>query len=203
MKLYQSIGPNPHVVRMFLAEKGVEVPMETVDLIGGENLGADYLKVNPRGQSPALVLGDGRLISEIVAICEYLEELHPSPPLIGATPEERGETRMWTRRIDLGYCEPATNGFRFGEGLKMFESRTRCLPEAADGLKARAQDHLAWLDGQVAGRTWVCGERFTLADIVLYCFLHFAIGVGQPIGEGLSNVAALYDRAGARPSAKA
>lgn len=203
MKLYQSVGPNPHVVRMFIAEKGMEVPMETIDVRGGENRQAEYLKINPRGQSPALITDSGQLVSEITAICEYLEDIQPSPPLIGATPEERGETRMWTRRIDLGYCEPAANGFRFGEGLKMFEPRMRVLPEASPGLKAIAQDGLKWLDGQIAGKTWICGDRFTLADIMLFCFVDFAARVGQPMDEGNKNLAAWYDRAKARPSAEA
>ena len=203
MKLYQSIGPNPHVVRMFMAEKNIEIPMEDLDLRGGENRREAFLKVNPRGQSPALVTDSGLVVTEITAICEYLEDIQPSPPLIGTTPEERGETRMWTRRIDLSICEPAANGFRFSDGLKMFESRMRCLPEAADGLKAVAQDGLAWLDGQMDGKTWVCGDRFTLADVMLYCFLHFAARVGQTINPEHANIAAHYERAGARASAGA
>ena len=203
MKLYQSIGPNPHVVRMFMAEKNMDIPMETVDLMGGENRREAYLAINPRGQSPALVTDSGLVVAEITAICEYLEDVHPAPALIGTTPDERGETRMWTRRIDLSFCEPAANGFRFSDGLKMFESRIRCLPEAAEGLKAVAQDGLAWLDGQMQGKTWVCGDRFTLADIMLYCFLHFATRYGQPINEAHTNIAGFYERAGARPSAGA
>ena len=203
MKLYQSIGPNPHVVRMFMAEKNMDIPMETVDLMGGENRREAYLAINPRGQSPALVTDSGLIVTEITAICEYLEDVHPAPALIGTTPDERGETRMWTRRIDLSFCEPAANGSRFSDGLKMFESRIRCLPEAADGLKAVAQDGLAWLDGQMQGKTWVCGDRFTLADIMLYCFLEFATRFGQPINEAHTNITGFYERAGDRPSAGA
>ncbi len=203
MKLYQSIGPNPHVVRMFMAEKNMDIPMETVDLMGGENRREEYLAINPRGQSPALVTDSGLVVTEITAICEYLEDVQPAPALIGSTPDERGETRMWTRRIDLSFCEPAANGFRFSDGLKMFESRIRCLPEAAEGLKAVAQDGLAWLDGEMQGKTWVCGDRFTLADIMLYCFLHFGARVGQSINEAHTNIAAFYARAGDRPSAGA
>ena len=106
MKLYQSVGPNPHVVRMFIAEKGIDVPMETIDVRGGENRQPGYLSVNPRGQSPALVTDDGTLISEITVICEYLEEKFPTPALIGTTPEERGVTRMWTRRTRMPTIGP-------------------------------------------------------------------------------------------------
>ena len=203
MKLYQSVGPNPHVVRMFIAEKGMDVPMDEVDIRGGANRQAEYLKINPRGQSPALVTDSGQLISEITAICEYLEEVHPTPALIGTTPDERGEARMWTRRIDLGICEPMANGFRFGEGIKMFEPRMRVIPHASDDLKACAQDILGWLDGEMAGKTWVCGDRFTLADIMLFCFLDFGGSVGQKINPAHKNIASHYERAKARPSASA
>ena len=203
MKLYTSVGPNPHVVRMFIAEKGIEMPTETIDIRAGVNREADYLKINPRGQSPALITDSGALITEITAICEYLEDINPNPALIGGTPEEKGETRMWTRRIDLGICEPSANGFRFGEGLKMFESRIRCLPEASDGLKACAQDGLGWLDGQMEGKTWICGDRFTLADILLFCFVNFGGAVGQPHNPDNKNLAAWFERAKARPSAEA
>ena len=140
MKLYNSVGPNPRMVRMFMAEKGIELPMETVDLMKGENRQAGHLARNPAGQTPALELDDGSFIAEITAICEYLDEKNPGGSLIGETAEQRAETRMWTRRLDLNICEPMANGFRFAEGLKLFESRVRCIPEAADGLKATAQD---------------------------------------------------------------
>ena len=137
MKLYNSIGPNPRMVRMFMAEKGFDVPKVEVDLRGGENRREPYVGVNPSGQCPALELDDGSVLAEITAICEYVDEKKKdTPSLIGDTPEERAKTRMWTRRIDLNIVEPAANGFRFSQGLKMFEKRIRCIPEAADGLKA-------------------------------------------------------------------
>jgi len=203
MKLYQSIGPNPHVVRMFIAEKGIDVPSDTLDIRAGVNRQADFLKINPKGQSPALITDAGNLITEITAICEYLEELHPNPPLIGTNAEERGETRMWIRRVDLSICEPMGNGFRSGEGIKMFESRMRVLPEASAGLKAVAQDGLEWLDGQMAGKTWICGDRFTLADVLLFGFVSFGGVISQPLNPDHKNLAAWFERTKARPSAEA
>src|ERR1700733_3681779 len=97
MKLYDSIGPNPRVVKMFMAEKGIDLPREKVDLMKGENRQPAYQSKNPAGQTPALELDDGRIVAEILVICEYLEEKHPTPVLIGSTPEERAVTRMWTR----------------------------------------------------------------------------------------------------------
>ncbi len=200
MKLYTSVGPNPHVVRMFMAEAGIEVPEETIDIRKGVNREADYLARNPSGQSPCLELDDGGYIAEITAICEYLADRQGGSPLIGSTPEERAETRMWTRRVDLNICEPLANGFRFGEGLRMFESRMRCLPEASDGLKAIAQDKIAWLDGLMEGREFLCGARISLADILLYCFLAFGKAVGQDIAPENRNVTAWFERMKARPT---
>jgi len=181
VKLYDSIGPNPRVVRIFLAEKGVEVPTEKVDLMGGENRREGYLAKNPAGQLPCLELDDGTHLAEILAICEYLEEKHPEPPLVGTTPEERAETRMWTRRIDLNVAENVFHGFRYAEGKTLFEGRIRVIPQAAEDLKAVAREKLAWLDGLLEGRTWVCGDRFTLADVLLFAVIEFGASVGQPM----------------------
>ncbi len=201
MKLYNSRGPNPKMVRMFIAEKGLEVPMVEVDIRGLENRREPYLQINPAGQCPALELDDGNIVTEITAICEYLEDTHPKPALIGSTAAEKAETRMWVRRIDLNICELMGNGFRFGEGLEMFRERIRCLPEAADGLKAIAQDKLTWLDGLMAGKTFVVGERFTLADVLLFAFLEFGERVGQQLPAERKNLTAWYARVAERPSA--
>ena len=126
MKLYNSVGPNPHVVRMFIAEKGMDVPRQEVDLMGGENRRPPFNStVNVSGQLPALELDNGLTISEITAICEYLEEVGKGPALIGSTPEERAESRMWVRRIDLNICEPMANGFRAAEGRALFANRIK------------------------------------------------------------------------------
>lgn len=203
MKFYNSIGPNPHVVRMFMAEKGLKIDTQDVDLMAGDNRQEAHLARNPHGQMPALELDDGSFVSEILAICEYLEDTHPNPPLIGANAKEKAEARMWTRRIDLNICEPMANGFRFSQGLGLFKKRIVTVPEAADGLKKIAQDRLTWLDGQLAGKAFVCGKRFTLADVLLYCFLDFGNAVGQPLNPDNKNVAAWFARVKERPSAKA
>ncbi len=203
MKLYDSIGPNPHVVRMFAAEKGIDIPKQAVDLRRGENRQEEHLKRNPHGQMPALELDDGSYLSEITAICEYLEEKNPKPALIGSTPEERAECRMWTRRVDLNICEMMGNGYRFGEALKFFEKRIPVAPDASPGLKKIAANRLEWLNGQMAGKDFICGARFTLADILLYCWLDFAGQVGQPLDQANTNIVAWFARVAQRPSAKA
>lgn len=204
MKFYTSVGPNPRVVKLFMAEKGIEIPEVTVDLRGGENRRAPYnVEVNPAGQTPALELDDGGFLCEVTAICEYLDERFPDRTLIGSTPEERANTRMWTRRIDLKISEPLTNGFRFAEGLPLFEQRLRCLPEAAEGLKATAQDGIKWLDPLIAGRGYVAGDTLSLADIMLFAFLDFGASVGQPIDPANTNILGWYERMKSRPSATA
>jgi glutathione S-transferase len=203
MLFYNSVGPNPRVVRMFMAERGVDLPKMEIDLRGGENRQPPYLAKNPAGQMPCLELEDGSVLAEITAICEYLDEIIPGPSLIGSTPRERAETRMWTRRIDLNIVEPLTNGFRYSQGLKLFQNRIRCIPAAADDLKLTAQERLAWLDGLIAGRTFICGERLTLADIMLFCFLDFGAQVGQPVNPELQAVSTHYAMMKDRASAAA
>ncbi len=201
MKVYDSFGPNPRALRMFLLEKDLDFPKLTIDLMGAENRRAPYTDKNPGGQVPALELDDGRVLGETVAIFEYLEEKYPNPPLIGRTPEERAEARMWQRRIELKITEHLYNGFRFAEGIELFRPRMRVLPEAAEGLKATARDNLGWLDALLAGRQFIAGDRFTVADIILFCATDFGASVGQPIDPALKNVAAWKQRVGARPSA--
>lgn len=203
MRLFNSLGPNPRMVRMFAAEKGVALATREVDLMAGENRQSEYKEKNPAGQLPCLELDDGTIISEVTAICEYIEDIHPQPALVGANAIEKAEARMWTRRVDLNIIEPLANGFRYGEGLAIFKDRIPTVPEAADGLKRVARTNLAWLDGLMANRNFLCGERFTMADILLYSFLDFGAGVGQPLPQELENVAAWFARVGARPSADA
>ena len=204
MKFYNSIGPNPRMVRMFMAEKGFEVSKVDVDLLAGENRKDPFLKVNPAGQLPALELDDGTVLAEITAICEYVDEMKKdTPSLIGDTPAERGVTRMWTRRIDLNIVEPAANGFRYSVGLKVFQDRIRCIPAAADDLKATAREWLAKLEGMMGSKPFIAGNKLTMVDIFLFAFLDFMKGVGQPLDPAHKNLTAWFERMKARPSAAA
>ena len=200
MKLYTGLGPNPRVVTLFISESGADVELEEVDLLAGDNRKETHLGRNPAGQLPTLQLDDGSYIAEITAICEYLDEKTDGASLIGSTPEERAQTRMWVRRIDLNINEPLTNGFRFSEGLPLFENRVHCIPAAADDLKALAQERLAWLDGLMEGKEFICGDRFSLADLILFPFLEFAGTVGQPLDAKCERLHAWYARIAARPS---
>jgi glutathione S-transferase len=199
MKLHTSIGPNPRVVKMFIAEKGIDIPRVNIDLMGGENRQAPYTGKNPRVNALSRA-GDGTY-SPRSYICEYRGEV-PKPPLVGTTPEERG-TRMWARRIDLNIVEPMANGFRYGEGLMLFKNRIRTIPQAADDLKTLGSEKLAWLDGLMKDNQFIAGSRFTLADILLFAFLDFGRTVGQPFDTTLTWIPKWFERIEARPSAAA
>ncbi len=203
MKLFNSIGPNPKVVRMFMAELGIEIEKEEIDLMGGANRQEPYLLVNPGGQLPALELDSGAVISEITGICEYLSERQGGSSLIGQNAEERALTRMWVRRIDLGIVENITAGFRYAEGAPIFKDRMTLIPNAAEDLKKIAQEKITWLDNLIAGKEFICGDRFSLADIMLFVFLEFGATVGQPLNEANKNITAWYGRVSMRASTSA
>ncbi|GGE18330.1 glutathione S-transferase [Polymorphobacter glacialis] len=204
MRLHDSIGPNPRVVRMAIAEKGMTVDRVTVDLLAGENRRAEYLAKVPHGGLPCLELDDGTIVNEITVIIEYLEEVQPDAPIIGSTPAHRAETRKWTRWIDLHIAEPLTTAFRAVEGRPLFSNRMSLLSaDAAAELKAIVQEKYLFLDAQMAGRTFVCGERFSLADLMLLAFVEFGASVGQPIPAAATWLPEWHARVAARPSAAA
>lgn len=203
MKLHNSMGPNPQVVRTFAAEVGAKLDLVEVDIMAAENRQEPYLSKNPGGQLPCLELDDGSTLAEVTAICEYLDEKQGQTSWIGTTPEARANTRMWTRRVDLGICEPLANGFRYSEGMPIFQDRMITIPEASEGLKQIAREKIAWLDGQMAGRDYISGDEPTLADILLHAFLAFGKNVGQAYDESLPNIHAWFQRMEARPSASA
>ncbi len=203
MLLLDALSPAPRALRMYLAEKGIVLRVRQVDVFTGENRQPAYLARNAAGQTPTLLLDDGTALAESVAIVEYLEELHPDPPLIGATPRQRAETRQWQRRIELNITENIHNAYHYAEGLARFRDRIPVAPEAADGLKRVAQDRIAWLDGMLGGHTFIAGDRFTIADVWLYAWLDFADSVNQPFDRNLRNIAPWFARIAARPSAPA
>ena len=207
---FDGFAPNPFVVTMFAREKGVPFERRTVDVVNRENRRMPYLtQVNPLGEVPAAHFGEGRMLTEVIAICEYLEELVPNPPLIGATPWERAEVRMWTRRLDLKICEPMGEAFAIGPGRSFFASDgtgeelpKAMLPvETAAAMRANVDSKLLWLDRQVEGRTWICGDQFTLADIMLYSFIKFGTKIGHLVPAEANWVHDHFVRADARDSA--
>lgn len=201
MLLYDADSPAPRCLRMFLIEKGLPLPAVQVDVFAGDNRAPPFLALNPAGQTPALRFDDGRVLAEAVAIAEYFEELHPWPALIGRNLEERAETRQWWRRVELNITEFIHNAYHYAEGLARFQNRIPVAPEAAAGLKRIAQDRIAWLDGLMADGPWLCGERFSAADIWLYIWLDFGNAVNQPFDITLPRIGPWFRRMAARPSA--
>ena len=201
MLIYDAKSPAPRCLRMFLLEKQLSLPAVTINVFAGENRQPAFLAINPAGQTPALRCDDGSTVSEAVAIAEYLEELYPIPTLIGSTPEQRAQTRQWWRRVELNITEFIHNAYHYAEGLERFTPRIPVLPAAADGLKSIAQDRLRWLDDMLGAGPYLCGERFSVADIWLYVWLDFGISVNQPFDRHLPHISPWFERMAARPSA--
>jgi glutathione S-transferase len=202
LKLYDAtIAPNPRRVRMFLAEKGVSVPLEQVDIRGAANRKPDFLEKNPMGGLPVLELDDGSCISESLVLCEYFEDKHPDPPLIGRTPEERANTRMWERRMELEIMQSMLGAFRHSSPF--FQGRITQVAEMVEPLRANAKKRLEWIDGVLGSRPFVAGKDFTVADITLFCTVDFAGMVGENYDPSLGNLKAWHEKIKARPSAAA
>ncbi len=204
MKLHNSFGMNPRTVRMFLLEKQVDLDTIEVDLLGAENRQPAYLAKNPSGQLPLLELDDGTCIAESAAICEYLEAAFPdAPPLIGDNAKDQAITRMWWRRVELEIARPMVHAFYYAEGYDIFKTRVHCIPEAADSLKQKARNNIAWLEDLLEEGGWIAGDRFTVADICLYCYVDQLRTAGQPLDPSLPKVNDWFQRVAARPSAEA
>jgi glutathione S-transferase len=203
MKLYGAPMPAPNLrrVRIFLAEKGIEIPEIPVDLRKREHKSAEHRARNSLGQVPTLELDDGQTISETVAICRYVEELHPHPPLFGATPLERAHVEMWIRRIEFVLTQPVGNFWRHAHPFTAaLLAQYKDFGESNRAAYAGAQ---AWLDGELAGREYLAGPRFTMADICALSTVDFAEWIGLPVEEARTHLTAWRQRVAARPSASA
>jgi glutathione S-transferase len=202
VKLYDSkMAPNPRRVRIFLAEKGVEVPTVQVDIGKAENRQPAYLAKNPMGGVPILELDDGTVIAESVAICRYFEETHPEPPLLGTDAKDRALVEMWQRRMELEIALPIMQCFRNTHDV--FKGRIPQVPEYGEVMRESAGKRLAWLDGVLAEREFVAGERFTIADITALIGIDFGRVTGIRIQPDQKHLQRWHEAVSARPSAKA
>jgi glutathione S-transferase len=202
MKIYNSpVAPNPRRVRVFLAEKGVQVPYEDIDIGKAVNRQPEFLKKNPLAGVPVLELDDGTCIAESVAICRYFEGLHPEPPLMGVDAQDRAIVEMWNRRMELAVMMPIADAFR--QRHEFFKGRIRQCPEYAELQKANAEDNLKWLDRELADRRYVAGERFTIADITAMIAIDFGRVSKIEMQPDQTNLARWHAEVAARPSAKA
>ncbi|WP_350333683.1 glutathione S-transferase family protein [Coralliovum pocilloporae] len=203
MKLYDSaFAPNPRRVRVFLAEKGLEIPRVVLDIGAKDHKQSDYAGVNPFQQVPALELDDGTVLTETMAICRYLEELHPEPNLFGHTALERAQIEMWNRRLELIFFAQVAHTFRHAHPA-MAELEIPQIPEWSAVNRERLGQTLHLLDRELADRPFITGERFTIADITGYCALLFMKPARIEIPDTCPNVSAWFDRLKQRPGADA
>ena len=202
MKIYDSqTAPNPRRVRIFLAEKGIQVPYEQVDIVKADNRSAEFRRKNPLGTLPVLELDDGSCIAESVAICRYFEETHPQPPLMGTDARDRAVVEMWQRRMELELFGPITQVFR--NGHPFFAGRVPQVPEWGETCRTAAEARMGWLDTVLAEREFVAGDRFTIADITALCGIDFGRVSKIRIQPEHTHLARWHAAVSARPSAKA
>lgn len=204
MKLYTYAGaPNPRRVHMYLAEKGIDVPFEQVDIMKRENRTPEFTsRVNVLGGLPVLELDDGSHIAESVAICRYLEALHPSPPLFGTTPKEQGLIEMWIRRIELNLMVPVGMVWIHGSPLTKAVVE-RQIPDVAEQYRSVVRGAHRFLDRHLASSRRLAGDAFSMADILALTTLDFAARLNDlPHERGLTHLSRWYDEVSARPSAR-
>ncbi|RTL53028.1 MAG: glutathione S-transferase [Rhodocyclaceae bacterium] len=209
MRLYDYPAPSPRRLRIFLAEKGLDIPRVAVDLAKGEQLGPEFRARNPRCTVPMLELDDGTCLSDCLAICEYLEALHPEPPLLGATPLERAQIVMWYQRIDADGFNAVAEVMR--NASPAFKDRALPGPEPTPQIPAlvergrqRAQVFYRDMNARLMESEYVAGPTYTLADIHLLSVVDFGAGWGRmPVPAELTALLAWHQRVSARPSAKA
>jgi glutathione S-transferase len=205
LKLYTYPGaPNPRRVHIFLAEKGISVPFERVDILTGANRTPEFLaKVNPMGGLPVLALDDGTHIAESVAICRYFEALQPEPSLFGRTPADIGRIDMWNRRIEMNFMQPVGLAWVHGSPLTARVVKKQ-LPEMAEQARALVRGAFAFLDTQLAKRAFIAGDAYSMADILALTTFDFAGQLNHlnPEPEQKS-LLRWHAEVSARPSAKA
>ncbi|MGP0059259.1 MAG: glutathione S-transferase family protein [Beijerinckiaceae bacterium] len=201
MKLYDSaLAPNPRRVRFFLAEKGIELPKVQVDLAKLAQKEAEFTSINPMQRIPALVLADGTVIAESVAICRYFEELQPEPNLFGEGPLGKALVEMWQRRAEFQLLLPVANAFRHSHPA-MKNMEVPQFPEFAETNRPKAVEFVKFLDSELAGRPFIAGESFSIADITVFVATDFMKPARISLPPDLSHFADWYARVAARPSA--
>jgi len=196
-----SAGMHPRRVRIFMAEKGLSIERREVDAAGGANDMPDFLRLNPLGKLPVLELDDGSAIAESLAICRYLEAEHPQPSLMGKTPKASAHIEMWTLRMDHELSQPIA--LTFVHSSDYYRGRVEQVPEVASWARGRALQTMAWLDGELAGRSHVAGEDYSLADIVAQCACVLGKAVGLRIAPGMTHLSRWFAQVSSRPTARA
>ena len=195
-------APNPRRVRIFLAEKNIQVPVEPLDIGALEHKSVEFRLLNPMQRVPILVLDDGTVVAESVAICRYFEELQPEPPLMGTVPLEKALIEMWNRRMELNFLAAVAAAFRhLHPAMKEME-----VPQVAawgEANKQKVMDILHWLDGELADRQFIAGDNFSIADITAMVAADFMKPAKLSIPDDHASLLRWYGEVRARPSAAA
>jgi glutathione S-transferase len=203
MKLYDSrLAPNPRRARIFLAEKGVAIPTEQVDMVAMQHKTPEYTAINPLQRMPALVLDDGTIITESIAICRYFEMQYPDPPLFGVGPKDAAIVEMWNRRAEINFFANVAAVFRHTHPA-MKELEVPQVPAWAEANRPRVAWFLEMMDRELASREFVAGDRYTVADITMQVAVDFMKPSRLTVPEGANNVKRWHAIVSARPSAKA
>jgi glutathione S-transferase len=192
---------NPRRVRIFMAEKGIEIPTQAVDASLNENRAPAFLAINPMGKLPVLRLDDGTYLTESIAICRYLESLHPNNPLFGADAQTQAVIDMWMGRIESGMVLPLTSAFKHTGAY--WQGKYPQVPAFGAWWRARADEGYDMLNQWLAGRAFVATDHYSMADIVLQCALVMAKPTGTPIPAHCEHVSRWYAEVCARPTARA
>jgi glutathione S-transferase len=203
MKIYDfTLAPNPRRLRIFVAEKGLKIPLEQVDIFSGKNRTPEMLARNPAGGLPLIELDDGSHLAESVAICRYLEGLHPEPNLMGKDNREQAFIEMWNRRIEFGLFSAAGRAFQHTNEL--FKDRLKQMPEYGETQRESTRQQMQWLDAQLGNKPFIAADRFTIADITAEVAVDFAVQLaGVQMDPALKNLARWHKAVSSRPSAKA
>lgn len=203
MLLYLSArSPNPRRVQFFLAEKGIEVPVEMVDLVAKAHWSEDFRKISPRRTVPVLLLDDGTAVAETIAICRYFEAVQPEPNLFGRDAREIAVVEMWQRRAEIELMQAVQFAFRHVHPA-LAEREVPQVKDWGEANKAKVLDFLTFLDGELAARPYLAGERFTVADITAIVAIDFMKVARITAPEELVNLARWRAEVSARPAAKA
>jgi glutathione S-transferase len=203
MRLYDGgRAPNPRRTRIFLAEKGIELSLMPVDLGGLEQMSAEYAAINPLKRVPALELDDGTVITESIAICRYFEAVQPEPALFGRGALDSARVEMWNRRLELHLLMPVSHVFRNSHpAMKAMEVPQ--VPAWAEANRPRVLDFINFLDGELKGRPFISGDKFTVADITGLVAIDFMKPAKLAVPEELKHLKRWHDDVSARPSASA
>lgn len=202
MKIHEfTQAPNPRRVRVFLAEKGIQVPFVQVNIAAGDNRKPPFLAINPMGGVPVLELDDGTHIAESVAICKYFEVQKPEPALFGVDAKDRAVVEMWNRRMEFEILGMAAGAFR--NTSEFFKGRIPQSKEYGEICHAAALKRLEWLDKELANRQFIAGERYSIADITALIGIDFGRTTGIKITPEQKNLKRWHDAVSRRPSAKA